>query len=1794
MLKISQNSADCLEFTYKYQVDGGQVRESAISLDYEDSINLLDVLSKQGEDAFNKAIHDYFLNIIENYNPDDKNHTPVLSFVTDSKIFNRLLPANNYKGMYRNIQINNKPLVIKNLAARIETYSLSDLKEQLDNDALVQTDIARTSKFLIERANQIAKIKGFDLNFVFTNGYLEGRVKDDLKLIGYNYISEDVDAYKKVGLYLKEKSNSGVIFVHSKKHDSDLLDMDEKALNILNHELMHFLFDQGIIDSKTSEKLTNLRTRVYKEVEGIPSSEIANNSEFVSYYITSNQIRRKANDELNAEITDIIIDLLSTPIDITSKTERNSIESNKRLIIQSLGTSYNDDSDYRPLFNNFKNEIEDENDELKSEDPDIFDEDKLPFMESTSSFFNNDLEPLPYDKDSREKSGAELYKRFQASVRVWKNPKDGKKIKDYSVAYGEYTTVKAAEEYKSNYRSLFRLKQGDIVYFEYERENKKGKKETISVTRPILYSFINKKGSLAFKLAANAEAGKSHLMTIGADEVIAFRKSYGTPAEGFDKTSRKDLQRIHDNFEAEKIIDEEGKEDVEKKETMFYTFKSSYEDEDGSVIEYDKIKPRRSQTIYMSINSNKNIDRIMLPSLKEGDVIKSSFKVKKDTYRDYYTPVVRVIGETVETVIKIPVETEKGTSYAYVSKFIPKSDIKGLLMRQDQHQDIMETAVNRLREVAKTGNFYMNKRHAFKKMSFIKYNPDNTIDTEKHSWNDVHHLYEQIEDVGGDWESYKKWRTKLGEEALKKLRKDDIKSTDKKTLAYFYMSRALDRRKNYANSLKFGDFIQVDRPKMKKEGNSWVPVEGESSYSPAMVVSQNGNWLNVLVYNKTFGIDDENNDPESGTKWKVTGDSVYFKKVRINQGRAEAKLITDKDGEPILKDGKKQYTQVLAIRSIFYDNSLYKAIIDNFAEVKQEFKENFENSAKYFSLLKAGKEIPDSLRKFNLYEATTRTQGDSETDLYYDRLGTKISDKYETEFFTDDLTEDERYKKIASLKPGDIVFKEHDNSEYKVKYTSSVVVDVKEDGTVLIGYREDKYGQYTIIPVYEEDIIGIGKTLFDDELIIPADEDLELEEKRVVIKGNPDKRKILESNVDAFKRFKQSLYFDSEEKALKWIKKNKPELFKAREDQIEITPVYVLPNGKRQLTEPNGDYEVEYTPELVRYSKKKDKYWNERIKNSDHWVSLYTDGLKDVDKDVLWQFIKQGDILTRKYDEDKMTDFLVIEKTDSNILLRTMRPDYENGGWVHKDHYMFYYSKSTFDDLHAIHLSKWKHNYKKATDYYDELSKGKVIEKSERPKSKEKRDKDKRKDKGSNKRKNFEKKTPSKFRPRERERFRDKEVEPTKTKSREVETKPKTTSKPKMFYKGFHSKTMDFKASGMELAKLKAFGDRLASMYNVNVNYMTSQEIAEMPNGSLLAKHRAFVDLDGNIIINSDYATLAEPIHELGHLAMIGLKSTDNSLYKAMISKMKTHDLYEVISREYPELDEEQLGVETFLTVSSEYFNNKRIDSRDSDFIDANEGFFKRIFRAIKNWLAKFMGVEERDFFELDPEDVMRLSFGDLFDAYNTKVMNGGFTKQVDLAKLNSDYLLNDKDVRKEPLYKDLINAEVSVENARDIVLATKMPNYIKWANDIDKTLENNAEDKLYFRIDIDTVTENKTENADPVFVKGTLQKLKNGNYKVENTNQIKSVYSVFHANEKPVTVSNIDSYAINKGIEMIGSYDLLTKNAKLLNETFRDFTFYVQSVGSGNIIAYHRKPSKKVSDLKNLMFNKNILQQLC
>lgn len=149
---------------------------------------------------------------------------------------------------------------------------------------------------------------------------------------------------------------------------------------------------------------------------------------------------------------------------------------------------------------------------------------------------------------------------------------------------------------------------------------------------------------------------------------------------------------------------------------------------------------------------------------------------------------------------------------------------------------------------------------------------------------------------------------------------------------------------------------------------------------------------------------------------------------------------------------------------------------------------------------------------------------------------------------------------------------------------------------------------------------------------------------------------------------------------------------------------------------------------------------------------------------------------------------------------------------------------------------------------------------------------------------------------------------------------------------------------------------RLQSLTGINMHLINSNEIegilkdVDIPadsNGNI----RAFAK-DGEVYINIDNASMAEPLHELAHIFLPSVRAVNPRLYNSMMEAIQSHPIYNEISRVYSNLKGEDLNMEVFSTVFGEFYRKDLIKTEETKtWENENKSLFDKFIDMIRNLL---------------------------------------------------------------------------------------------------------------------------------------------------------------------------------------------------------------------------------------------------
>ena len=205
--------------------------------------------------------------------------------------------------------------------------------------------------------------------------------------------------------------------------------------------------------------------------------------------------------------------------------------------------------------------------------------------------------------------------------------------------------------------------------------------------------------------------------------------------------------------------------------------------------------------------------------------------------------------------------------------------------------------------------------------------------------------------------------------------------------------------------------------------------------------------------------------------------------------------------------------------------------------------------------------------------------------------------------------------------------------------------------------------------------------------------------------------------------------------------------------------------------------------------------------------------------------------------------------------------------------------------------------------------------------------------------------------------------------------------------------TKNFKKSFDNRESINLISDKLGDLYNVKTTLLTNDEMISLGEKykSDFSNSRAFALSTGEIFINVDKASIAEPLHELAHIIMPGLKAKNPKAYNELISKIKDHPSYWDIAQHYPELSEQDLDEEVFVTIFAEYFREKMISNDKNEWLDQN---FSDLSKNVSTVLSDIFDNDTRG----DASQLMNMSLEEIMSQFGFDMISGRFAPYYDLS----------------------------------------------------------------------------------------------------------------------------------------------------------------------------------------------------
>ena len=239
--------------------------------------------------------------------------------------------------------------------------------------------------------------------------------------------------------------------------------------------------------------------------------------------------------------------------------------------------------------------------------------------------------------------------------------------------------------------------------------------------------------------------------------------------------------------------------------------------------------------------------------------------------------------------------------------------------------------------------------------------------------------------------------------------------------------------------------------------------------------------------------------------------------------------------------------------------------------------------------------------------------------------------------------------------------------------------------------------------------------------------------------------------------------------------------------------------------------------------------------------------------------------------------------------------------------------------------------------------------------------------------------------------------------------KPEVKPKDDDYELPFSKQTSGYNKSYDDFVKVNEFSKRLSNLYGVEFKMLTSEEIAGIYDTDevIFSNSRAFV-FKNEIVINSDLASLAEPLHELTHMILPIIKINDPILYNSLIKTIVSHPDFDLIAKSYSGLSGDSLNQEVFCTIFGEYYANKVRTNDGQNWNSNNKNWFSKIIDKIKNIFKSMFNISTDEFDDMSQHELMNSSIDNIMDRFGGNLLNGKYSNVISIYNKTVDKKVKD------------------------------------------------------------------------------------------------------------------------------------------------------------------------------------------
>lgn len=196
--------------------------------------------------------------------------------------------------------------------------------------------------------------------------------------------------------------------------------------------------------------------------------------------------------------------------------------------------------------------------------------------------------------------------------------------------------------------------------------------------------------------------------------------------------------------------------------------------------------------------------------------------------------------------------------------------------------------------------------------------------------------------------------------------------------------------------------------------------------------------------------------------------------------------------------------------------------------------------------------------------------------------------------------------------------------------------------------------------------------------------------------------------------------------------------------------------------------------------------------------------------------------------------------------------------------------------------------------------------------------------------------------------------------------------------------------------------ERLASGFGIQTIYKSVDELnkegilTQVPEGAMLS---AFI-LDGNIIVNSDVASVDAPVHELMHVLMGSLKYTQPNLYYNLVQQSRNLSTYTTRAEMYKHRAQSDVDEEVFV---EEYA--KFLTGIPSEFSNLNQEVVYQINYEISRTLDTILNGDHsvRSIPQIERFGTTLKNLGKMVNSKNMESRYQGYADSAYVARIMSN-----------------------------------------------------------------------------------------------------------------------------------------------------------------------------------------------